>query len=61
MTMDGNDDDGETMTIPEAIALLRRFNAWRCGADTPMLNPREITEAINTVIVEIERWRDDGK
>jgi len=40
---------------------LKNFNAWRCGADTPMLNPREITEAINVVIAEIENGRDDGK
>ena len=52
-------EKGERMTIDEAIQLLKEFNAWRCGADTPMLNPREITEAINTVIAENDRWRDD--
>ena len=49
------------MTIEEAVALLKQHNKWRRGADIPMLNPREITEAINIAVAEIERWRDDGK
>ena len=49
------------MTIEEAVALLKQHNKWRCGADTPMQNPREITEAINIVIAELENGRDDWK
>ena len=36
--------------IQEAVALLRRFNAWRCGDiedETP--DPRHVTKAIDTV------------
>jgi len=49
------------MTTDEAIHLLKNFNAWRCGADTPMLNPREITEAINTVTGELHLLEENKK
>jgi len=38
------------MTIQESLSILRIYQQWRMGADIPMLEPKEITEAINTVL-----------
>jgi hypothetical protein len=38
------------MTIQESLSILRIYQQWRLGADIPMLEPKEITEAINTVL-----------
>ena len=46
------------MTIKEAIDLLERHNSWRTGADIPMEEPRDITEAINLVINEYKKRED---
>lgn len=50
------------MDVQEAVALLRRFNAWRCGAahvpddaadEAP--DPRKITKAIDTVCAALAK------
>lgn len=38
------------MEIKEAIDILEKHNRWRLGADIPMAHPKDITNAINTVI-----------
>lgn len=43
------------MTIDTAIKILKEYNKWRLGSDTSMLEPTEITDAINRVIKEYEK------
>jgi hypothetical protein len=38
------------MTEEEAILLLASYNLWRLGAEIEMKEPKEITEAIETII-----------
>lgn len=38
------------MKIDEAIKILENHNKWRLGADVQMINPKTLTEAINTVV-----------
>ena len=38
------------MTTAEAIEILQYHNRWRRGADIPMLEPKEIGEAIDKAI-----------
>lgn len=38
------------MTLTEAIEILDEFQAWRLGAETEQLNPRVITEALESVL-----------
>ena len=38
------------MNIQEAIVVLRLHNQWRKGAETPMIDPKELGEAINIVV-----------
>ena len=38
------------MTLPEAIKVLEEYNSWRLGADTKMLDPKVITEALEIAI-----------
>ena len=40
------------MKLEEAINLLKRHQEWRLGADTEMIYPKELTEAIDIVINE---------
>jgi len=38
------------MNIQEAIIILKVHNTWRKGADVPMIDPKELGEAINIVV-----------
>ena len=40
------------MTYQEAIKLLRHHQQWRLGADIKMLEPKVITEAIDTILIK---------
>ena len=42
------------MTIEQAIAILRKHNAWRNGAAVNMVRPELVTLAIETVIKHYE-------
>jgi hypothetical protein len=39
------------MTEQEAISILTIHQQWRLGADIVMIEPKELTEAINVIIV----------
>jgi transposase-like protein len=39
----------------EAIAIVRQFQAWRRGADTTMISPEKIGEAIDVLISLAEK------
>jgi hypothetical protein len=39
----------------EAIAIVRQYQAWRRGADTTMISPKIIGEAIDALIALVER------
>lgn len=38
------------MTEEQAIGILNYYNKWRMGAEIPMKEPEEITEAINAIV-----------
>lgn len=38
------------MTIKKATEILMKHNEWRKGADTPMTNPIELSNAIDTIV-----------
>lgn len=38
------------MSLNEAIEILKEYNDWRLGAETEMLNPKLITEALEIAI-----------
>lgn len=42
------------MTLDEAIATLERYQSWRLGDDSEMLNPKTISMAINTVLDNVK-------
>lgn len=42
------------MTEKQALNILKRYQEWRLGADTEMIEPKEITEAIDIVINVID-------
>ena len=44
----------EGMTEEEALSILKRYQEWRLGADTEMIEPKEITKAIDIVINVID-------
>lgn len=39
------------MTIEEAISKVQVYQTWRQGADVPMIEPKELTEAINMLLL----------
>ena len=39
-----------TMIIPEAISILKIHQQWRLGADIVMIEPKELTKAIDVLI-----------
>ena len=45
---------GGIMTLSEAIITLKYHQLWRRGADIPMLDPREIGEAIDVILNEVK-------
>jgi hypothetical protein len=38
------------MNIQEAIVVLKLHNQWRKGAETPMIEPKELSEAIDAIV-----------
>lgn len=38
------------MKIEDALELLEHHNKWRKGADIPMIQPKVLTEAIETIL-----------
>ena len=47
------------MTIKEAIEIIEKHNAWRCG-DSEMRHPAVITQALN-VLIRVARERVDNE
>ena len=43
------------MTLKQALRILKRFNKWRRGADTKMLEPKKIGLALDVVINELDK------
>jgi hypothetical protein len=46
------------MDLKEAISVLKKYNKWRNGYEMKMINPKDITNAINIVIMEIESKKE---
>lgn len=44
------------MEIQEAVKILKHHNKWRKGADIKMVDPKVLSEAIDTVIGEYETY-----
>jgi hypothetical protein len=42
------------MTLSEAISILKIHQQWRLGADIVMIEPKELTEAMNIIIELID-------
>ena len=38
------------MNLPEAISILKIHQQWRLGADIVMIEPKELTEALNVLL-----------
>lgn len=52
------------MTYQEAIKLLRHHQEWRLGADILMIEPKDLTEAIDAILTnynENKKDEDDGR
>lgn len=45
------------MTPTQAKQILTEYQAWRLGADTKQLNPKNISEAIEIVLLEFKPKR----
>ena len=43
------------MDVQEALRLLEYYNKWRNGADIKMPNPKDLSEAIDTIVNEIKK------
>ena len=43
------------MTIPEAIAILEEYQAWRLGAETEMIDPKALTQSIDLILKEVKK------
>ena len=42
------------MTLPEAVRIVKRHQEWRQGAEIEMSEPKIITQAIDTLLKQIE-------
>lgn len=42
------------MTNAEALEILKQYQAWRRGADTEMLKPKKISEALDIAIENLK-------
>jgi prephenate dehydrogenase len=42
------------MILQEAISILKIHQEWRLGADIVMIEPKELTEAIDVILKEVE-------
>ena len=47
------------MTLQEAISILRIHQQWRLGADISMVEPKELTEAINILLDNTPQVTDE--
>jgi hypothetical protein len=45
------------MDAVKAKEIIKEYQAWRLGADTPQLNPKIITEAIDIILLEFKPKR----
>ena len=43
------------MTLPEAITIIENYQAWRLGAETEMIDPKVITQAIDVILNEVKK------
>ena len=43
------------MTLLEAIATIEHYQSWRLGADTEMIHPKTLTNALNIVLDEAKK------
>lgn len=43
------------MTLHEAITILEEYQAWRLGAETELINPKVLTQAINVILNEVKK------
>lgn len=43
------------MKVKTAVKILKEYQLWRLGADTEILHPKQITEALNIAINELEK------
>lgn len=43
------------MDVQEALRLLECYNKWRKGADVKMTNPKDLSEAIDTIVNEFKK------
>jgi hypothetical protein len=46
------------MKIQDAILVLEEYQAWRKGADTVMLHPRIVSEALNLAIKVLKETKN---
>ena len=46
------------MELNEAIRLLEHHNKWRKGADIPMIQPKVLSEVIDTIIDKYKESND---
>lgn len=49
------------MKVKIALEILKEYQLWRLGADTEMLHPKQITEALDIAINELEKNKDVAK
>lgn len=43
------------MEVQEALRLLEHHNKWRKGADIPMIQPKVLSEVIDTIVNEFKK------
>ena len=43
------------MTLKQAISILKQHNDWRKGAETPMIEPKELSMAIDLILKEVKK------
>jgi hypothetical protein len=43
------------MNLKKALKVLKEYQLWRLGEQTEMIHPKQVTEAINIAIAELEK------
>lgn len=43
------------MKVKIAVEILKEYQLWRLGSDKEMLHPKQITEALNIAINELDK------
>lgn len=43
------------MDVQEALRLLEHHNKWRKGADIPMIQPKVLSEVIDTIVKKFKK------